>query len=145
MTYCCLTGPRVNPLVSNGLSHRYHLEESILIFRGIRSIFFLFLFHFSIKFMLPNRTAPNGTPRLIWGYFVCLCPTKKDAGLKWLIVEWRSIHVTQADITNLINSMLRRCTTLNRENGGHHEHYKIHLSCASDPLKSRLKFVEDLK
>ena len=35
----------LNPLVKNGLSHRYHLGESIFIFRGIRSNF-SFLFHF---------------------------------------------------------------------------------------------------
>ena len=29
----------VNPLVTNGLSHPYHLDESISIFRGIRDIF----------------------------------------------------------------------------------------------------------
>ena len=30
---------RINPLVMNGLSHLYHLDESIFIFRDIRSIF----------------------------------------------------------------------------------------------------------
>ena len=38
----------VNPLVTNGLSHLYHLDESILNFRVIRSKI-SFLFHFSIK------------------------------------------------------------------------------------------------
>ena len=30
----------INPLVTNGLSHPYHLEESTFIIRGIRSCFF---------------------------------------------------------------------------------------------------------
>ena len=41
---------RFNPLMTNGFSHPYHLDESTFIFRGIRSIF-SFLFHFSMKFM----------------------------------------------------------------------------------------------
>ena len=36
--------------VTNGLSHPYHLDESIFNFRGIRSNF-SFLFHFSLKFL----------------------------------------------------------------------------------------------
>ena len=41
---------RINPLVTTGLSHSYHLDESIFIFRGIGSDF-SFLFHFSMKIM----------------------------------------------------------------------------------------------
>ena len=41
---------RLNPNKPNGLSHLYHLEESIFILRGIRS-YVLFLFHFSMKIM----------------------------------------------------------------------------------------------
>ena len=40
-----------NPLVTNGLSHHYHLDRSTFIFRGISEVFFLFLFHFSMKVM----------------------------------------------------------------------------------------------
>ena len=43
--------------VVNGFSHPYPLDESIFIFRGIRSNF-SFLFHFSIKIMSANRIAP---------------------------------------------------------------------------------------
>ena len=38
----------INPLVMNGHSHPYHLDESIFIFRGIRSKI-SFLIHFSMK------------------------------------------------------------------------------------------------
>ena len=41
---------RFNPYLTNGLFHHYHLGESTLIFRGIRSDF-EFLSHFSIKFL----------------------------------------------------------------------------------------------
>ena len=75
----------INPLVTNGFSHPYHLDESIVIFRGVRSNF-SFLFHFSMKILSANRIAPDGAPRLrrhIWGYSVCLC-RKKDARLIWV-------------------------------------------------------------
>ena len=42
-------------LVTNGLSHPYHLDEFIFIFRDIGSIF-----HFSMKIVKANRIAPNG-------------------------------------------------------------------------------------
>ena len=51
----------VNPYVTNGLSHPYHLDESTFIFRNIRSNF-SFLFHFSMKFIKANRIAPDGMP-----------------------------------------------------------------------------------
>ena len=73
----------INPLVTNGLSHLYHLDESTSIFRGIRSNF-SFLFNFSIKIMSANRKAPDGTPilpRHILGYSVRLCPIKSMPGL----------------------------------------------------------------
>ena len=40
----------VNPLVTNGLSHTYHLDESIFIFRGFMSFFFVFFFIFTSFF-----------------------------------------------------------------------------------------------
>ena len=40
----------INPLVTNGLSHPYYLDESTFMFRGIASIF-SFLFHFSMKIL----------------------------------------------------------------------------------------------
>ena len=73
------------PLVTNGLPHPYHLDESTFLSRGIRSNF-SFLFHFSMKFMSAKRIALDGTPRsaaspVIWGYSVCLCPIKRTPGL----------------------------------------------------------------
>ena len=43
----------LNPLVMNGCSHRYHLDESTFIFRGFGSNF-SFLFHFPIKISKQN-------------------------------------------------------------------------------------------
>ena len=51
-----------NIIVTNGLSHPYHLDESTFIFRGIGRIF-SFLFHFSVKNMLANRIAPDAELR----------------------------------------------------------------------------------
>ena len=72
-----------NPLVTNGLSHPYHIDESILIFRDIRSIF-SFLFHFSMKFMSANGIAPNWVPRFAASHLGLFCLPmrhKKDARL----------------------------------------------------------------
>ena len=51
--------PYCDPLVTNAISHPYHLDESISSLRGIRSILFSFLFHFSMKIMSANRIAPR--------------------------------------------------------------------------------------
>ena len=64
----------INPLVTNGLSHSYHLDGSTFNFRGIGSNF-SFLFHFSMKITQANRIAQVGCRilrRHIWGYSVCL-------------------------------------------------------------------------
>ena len=49
-----------NPLVTNGLSNSYHLDESIFIFRGIRSIF---------SFLCPQLRRSLG------GILVWACPS----------------------------------------------------------------------
>ena len=74
-----------NPLVANGLSHPYHLDESIFILRGIGNIFFLF--HFSMKIMQANRIAPDRTPRFAASHLGLFCfhiSHKKDARLIWV-------------------------------------------------------------
>ena len=84
MTIMMCSHNGINPLVMNGVSHYYHLDESTSIFRGIR-IKFSFLFSFSIKLQKANKIAPDGTPRShILGYSVYLCPNKKDAMLIWV-------------------------------------------------------------
>ena len=69
--------------MTNGLSHPYHLDESIFIFRGIRSNF-SFLFHFSMKFLLANRIAQDGMQRFAASHLVLFClpmSHKRDARL----------------------------------------------------------------
>ena len=75
---------KFNMFMKNGLSHCYHLGESTVIIRGIRSDF-EFLFHFSIKFLQANRIAPDGTPHLE----LCCLPMsyKKDARLIRVNIE----------------------------------------------------------
>ena len=76
----------INPLVTNGLSHPNHLDESTFSLRGIRSDF-SFLFHFSMKIMSANRKAPDGTPRLAASHLGLYClpmSDKKDARLIWV-------------------------------------------------------------
>ena len=81
---------RFHPLVTNGLSHPYHLYESTFNSRGIRSNF-SFLFQFSMKFMLANRIASDGTPCFATSHLGLFClpmSHKRDArysyGLKQL-------------------------------------------------------------
>ena len=47
-----------NPLVTNGLSHPYHLDESIFIFRDISSIFFIFILFFD-EFHVSKQNSPK--------------------------------------------------------------------------------------
>ena len=61
-----------NPLVTNGVSHRYQMGESIFIDRGTRSEFSL-LFHFSMKLPSANRIAPDGTSRSAASYLRLYC------------------------------------------------------------------------
>ena len=63
--------------------HPYHLDESILIFRGIKS-YFSFLIKFSMKFMKAKKIAPDGTPCFAASHLGLFClpmSHKKDARL----------------------------------------------------------------
>ena len=74
----------VNQYLTNGFSHHYQLGESTFNFRGVRSDF-LFLSHFSKKFLQANRIAPDGTPRSAVSHLgLCCLPMshKRDARFK---------------------------------------------------------------
>ena len=58
--------------MTNGLSHHYHLDEFIIIFRDIRNNF-LFLFHFSVKIFSANEIAPDGAPRYVASHLGLFC------------------------------------------------------------------------
>ena len=79
--------------MTNVLSHSYHLDESLFIFRDIKSNFFI-LFHFSMKIKIVNRVVPDGTPCFAASYLGLFClpmSHKKDARLIW--VNFALIHV----------------------------------------------------
>ena len=77
--------------MTNGFSHPYHLDETILIFRCIRSKF-SFLFHFSMKIISASRIASGGTLRFAASHLGLFClpmSHKKDARLIWVkIMCW---------------------------------------------------------
>ena len=76
----------LNPLVTNGCSGRYHLDESTFIFRDFRSVF-SFLFHFPIKIIQANRIAQDGMPQSAashQGLFCLPMSHKKDARFIWV-------------------------------------------------------------
>ena len=60
----------VIPIVTNGFSHPYHLDESTFIFRDIWSNF-SFLFHFSMNFSVSKQNSDR------WDAAFCLCPIKR--------------------------------------------------------------------
>ena len=79
----------LNPLVTNGLSHPYHLDKSIFIFRDIRSNF---SFIFSMKFMYANRMASH------LGLFCLPMSHKKDTRHIWVNIRTdRIIHPNYSD------------------------------------------------
>ena len=76
----------VNPYLTNGFSHYYHLGESTFIFRGIRSDF-QFLNKFLMKILLANRIAPDGMPSSAASHLGLFClpmSHKRDARHKWV-------------------------------------------------------------
>ena len=72
----------IYPLVTNGLSHPYHFDESTFTFEESGVNFLL-----SMKIMFANKKAPDGTPRLAGSHLGLFClplSHKKDARLKWV-------------------------------------------------------------
>ena len=75
---------QINPYLTNGFSRHYHLGESTLIFRGIRSDF-QFLNKFLMKILSANRIAPDGTPHSAASHLGLFClpmSHKRDARLE---------------------------------------------------------------
>ena len=74
----------INQYLTNGFFHCYQWGESTFIFRGVRSDFFIFLSHFSMKFLCTNRIAPDGTPNSAAAHLGLHClpvSHKRDARL----------------------------------------------------------------
>ena len=76
-----------NPLVTNGRSHPYKMDESTFILRGVR-INFSFVFQFLMKIMSANRIAPDGTPHFAASHLGLFClplSHKKNVRLIWVM------------------------------------------------------------
>ena len=78
----CITA--FNPFMPNGISHRYQLDQSISVLRGVRWYFFRFYSNFNRK--LCKQTVETLIRRrilwrLIWVCTICLCPTKRTLGI----------------------------------------------------------------
>ena len=79
----------------NGLSHFYQLDESTVIYRGIRN-YFSSLFHILMKIVKANRIAPDGTPRFAasnLGLFCLSMSHKKDTRLIWVNVMTQAVNI----------------------------------------------------
>ena len=75
---------RLNPYLTNGFSHHYHLGESTFIFRDVWRDFY-FSSHCSMKFLCANRIAPDGTSRSAASHLGLYCLSmshKRNARLK---------------------------------------------------------------
>ena len=57
----------LNPLMTNGLSHPYHLDESTIVL-GV-----YILFSFFMKFISANIIAPDEMPRFAASHLVLFC------------------------------------------------------------------------
>ena len=76
--------PWLNPYMTNGFTHYYHLGESTLILR-VSCVNFKFYSIFSMKFLLANRIAPDGKPHSAASHLGLFClpmSHKRDARLK---------------------------------------------------------------
>ena len=74
----------INPLVTNGLFHPYHLNEPTFIFRGVRSVVLCSFFDENNS---SNRIAPDETQRIAASHLGLFClhmSHKNDARLIWV-------------------------------------------------------------
>ena len=58
----------LNPLVTNGFSHHFHLDESIFIF-GVSGVFFFIFISFFDEFHLNKQNSPR------WDAALCGVPS----------------------------------------------------------------------
>ena len=94
----------LNPNLMNGFIPRYHLGESILIFRVFRCDFKISLY-ISIIFLYENRIAPDGTPRSAASHLGLFClpmSHKRDARLQLHLENF------QLYLENLQNTIIRQ-------------------------------------
>ena len=88
----CVFERVLNPLMTNRFTHHYHLGETTIIFRGVRSDFYFL--PLLMKFLLANRIAPDGTPHSVasnLGLFCLPISHKWDTRLKELNLELQRV------------------------------------------------------
>ena len=87
----------INPYLTDGFTHHYQLGESTF-YLGMLGVIFIFLSHFSMKFLCANRIAPDGTPRSAVSHlrlYCCLCPTNGTPGLYELKLAHTEIFISE--------------------------------------------------
>ena len=92
---CLVTVSLLNPYVTSGLAHHYHLAESTVILGASRVIL---NFHsiFFMKLLKANRIAPDGMPCFGASHLGLFClhiSHKKDARLIWNNVSTVSLEI----------------------------------------------------
>ena len=71
-----------HPIMPNGFSHRYQLEQSISVLRLLGGISHFYDFNKAFyKQKVETHIRRRILRRLIWVCTVCLCPTKRTLGL----------------------------------------------------------------
>ena len=74
---------RLNPYLTNGIAHHYHLDECTFIL-GTSGLFLIFYSIIRWNFSMQTEKPQMGRctqRRPIWSYSVCLCHTHRTPGL----------------------------------------------------------------
>ena len=89
----------LNPLVTSGLPHPYHLDESTFIFRGVRSSFSFFVSFFDEINVRKQKSPIWGTAfcSVISGAILFAYVVKKGARLIWVNETKSKLLVNRAD------------------------------------------------
>ena len=92
---------RFNPLVTNGVSHLYHLDEPIFIL-GASGVIFI-LFRFLRNFLVSKQISSDGAPRFAASHLGLFCLSmshKKDPRLIWVKVTTNEQNQVSAERFN---------------------------------------------
>ena len=82
----------INPYLTNGLSHHYHLGEATFVLGAQLGVILNFYLIFRCNFSTQTKSPQMGRRvlrRHIWDYSVCLCPIKGTPGLNEL--RWQML------------------------------------------------------
>ena len=92
--------PAFNPFMPNGISHRYQLEQSISVLRGVTWYFSFFI---QVNRKLCKQTVETLIRRrilwhLVWVCTICLYPTKRTLGIYGLKCNYFAYLIRVAEI-----------------------------------------------